>query len=234
MPGCQRHGWTADKSMAAARRCGGGSRSGRCPTCWRSSVPSCWRWMGHRGRCGKALCSWPLGCQPPSGSLAAPAAAPRAAAYRLDPHPADIAGHQRRAGGCWCAAATTVSWPSPPAGSSWDLAGWAGPGRRSRTAWSRSRLRLAWTTTRSVGGRAGIATSPGPAGPCLPGLHPLGRQSRAHQGEHRLSGGLGLLPLTVPEVRRLLVALGWTTPVRPGFVLAWSRWRRRIQSATPR
>jgi hypothetical protein len=38
---------------------------------------------------------------------------------------------------------------------------------------------------------------------------------------------LGLLPLTVPEVRRLLVALVWTIPVEPGFVLAWSRWRRR-------
>jgi hypothetical protein len=37
-----------------------------------------------------------------------------------------------------------------------------------------------------------------------------------------VNGGLGLLPLTVPEVR-LLVALVWTTPVQPGFVLAWSR-----------
>jgi hypothetical protein len=42
-----------------------------------------------------------------------------------------------------------------------------------------------------------------------------------------LTVGLGLVPLTVPEVRRLLVALVWTTPVEPGFVLAWSRWRRR-------
>jgi hypothetical protein len=41
-----------------------------------------------------------------------------------------------------------------------------------------------------------------------------------------LTVGLGLVPLTVPEVRRLLVALVWTTPVEPGFVLAWSRWRR--------
>jgi hypothetical protein len=44
----------------------------------------------------------------------------------------------------------------------------------------------------------------------------------------------GLLPLTVPEVRRLLVALVWTAPVRPGFVLAWSRWRRRHQARARR
>jgi hypothetical protein len=49
-----------------------------------------------------------------------------------------------------------------------------------------------------------------------------------------VNGGLGLLPLTVPEVRRLLVALVWTTPVRPGFVLAWSRWRRRHQARARR
>jgi hypothetical protein len=49
-----------------------------------------------------------------------------------------------------------------------------------------------------------------------------------------LSGGLGLLPLTVPEVRRLLVALAWVTPVQPGLVLAWSRWRRRHQARARR
>jgi hypothetical protein len=31
------------------------------------------------------------------------------------------------------------------------------------------------------------------------------------------------MALTVPEVRRLQVALVRTTPVQPGFVLAWSR-----------
>jgi hypothetical protein len=38
----------------------------------------------------------------------------------------------------------------------------------------------------------------------------------------------------VPEVRRLLVALVWTTPSQPGFVLAWSRWRRRHQARARR
>jgi hypothetical protein len=36
--------------------------------------------------------------------------------------------------------------------------------------------------------------------------------------------------MTVPEVRRLLVALIWTAPTEPGLVLAWSRWRRRHQA----
>jgi hypothetical protein len=53
-------------------------------------------------------------------------------------------------------------------------------------------------------------------------------------GRGGLSGALGLLPLTVPEVRRLLVALVWTIPVQPAFVLAWSRWRRRHQARARR
>ena len=73
---------------------------------------------------------------------------------------------------------------------------------------------------------------PGPAGPCVPGRHPRpGHQPRAGKGGHGgLNGGLGLLPLTVPEVRRLLVTLVWTTPVKPGFMLTWSRWHRRHQA----
>jgi hypothetical protein len=48
-------------------------------------------------------------------------------------------------------------------------------------------------------------------------------------GRGGLTRGLGLLPLNVPEVRRLLVALVWTAPVQPGLVLAWSRWRDAIR-----
>ena len=80
--------------------------------------------------------------------------------------------------------------------------------------------------------RPGPTQHPGPGRPGVPGRHPHpGHQPRAHKGGRGgLNGGLGLLPLTVPEVRRLLVALVWTTPVKPGFVLAWSRWRRRHQA----
>jgi transposase len=44
---------------------------------------------------------------------------------------------------------------------------------------------------------------------------------------------LSLLPLTVPEVRRLLLALT-EPPDRFGFHLQWSRWRRRHQAVAKR
>jgi hypothetical protein len=43
-----------------------------------------------------------------------------------------------------------------------------------------------------------------------------------------------MLPLTIPETRRLLVALVWPTLTEPGLVLAWSRWRRRHQARARR
>jgi len=39
-----------------------------------------------------------------------------------------------------------------------------------------------------------------------------------------------LLPLTVPEVRRLLWRLVWQAPATPEGVLYWSYWRRRHQA----
>lgn len=39
-----------------------------------------------------------------------------------------------------------------------------------------------------------------------------------------------LLPLTVPEVRRLLFALVWRPPPSVDHVLQWSTWRRRHQA----
>src|SRR3954449_7568218 len=43
-----------------------------------------------------------------------------------------------------------------------------------------------------------------------------------------------LLPLTVPEVRRLLWRLVWARPPDPGRILAWSNWRRRHQQRARR
>jgi len=45
---------------------------------------------------------------------------------------------------------------------------------------------------------------------------------------------LALIPLTVPEVRRLLWHLVWRRLPPPGEVLAWSRWRRRHQALARR
>jgi len=43
-----------------------------------------------------------------------------------------------------------------------------------------------------------------------------------------------LIPLTVPEVRRLLWRLVWHTLPAPEAVLNWSRWRRRHQAQARR
>jgi hypothetical protein len=101
-----------------------------------------------------------------------------------------------------------------------------------------SRTSAAWARSTSPSGVAGLVPPhhPGAAGAGVPGRHPRpGRRLQAGKGGHGgLNGGLGLLPLTVPEVRRLLVALVWTRPVGPGLVLAWSRWRRRHQARARR
>jgi hypothetical protein len=49
-----------------------------------------------------------------------------------------------------------------------------------------------------------------------------------------LTSGPGMHALTVPEVRRVLVALIWPTLTEPSLVLAWSRWRRRHQARARR
>jgi hypothetical protein len=43
-----------------------------------------------------------------------------------------------------------------------------------------------------------------------------------------------LIPLTVPEVRRLLIALVWATPPPLEHTLGWSIWRRRHQARARR
>lgn len=43
-----------------------------------------------------------------------------------------------------------------------------------------------------------------------------------------------LLPLTVPEVQRLLWKLVWHAPPQAEQVLAWSHWRRQHQARAKR
>ncbi len=43
-----------------------------------------------------------------------------------------------------------------------------------------------------------------------------------------------LLPLTVPEVRRLVWRLVWARQPEPAAVLSWSDWRRRHQQCAKR
>jgi hypothetical protein len=43
-----------------------------------------------------------------------------------------------------------------------------------------------------------------------------------------------LVPLSVPEIRRLLAVLAWRLAPDPNRVLAWSLWRRRHQARARR
>jgi hypothetical protein len=149
--------------------------------------------------------------------------------------------------GCCCAAASptrprspltsaSVRWgrPSP----SW-CASPAAAGRWSAASRRLSR-RSASPSTRSAAGRAGIAMSPSPAGPCLP--HRRARPRRRSAGRAAKGGSPawppgpvpgvppGFIPLTVPESRRLLAHLWATTPPTSAAVWRWSCWRRRHQA----
>ena len=57
---------------------------------------------------------------------------------------------------------------------------------------------------------------------------------RRSGGEATLDLAADLLPLTVPEVRRLLWHLVWARPPDPERRIAWSRWRRRHQQRARR
>ena len=76
------------------------------------------------------------------------------------------------------------------------------------------------------------AHHPGDAGSCLSGGGPASCGSTGMGWRKGGCPGSGdrLIPLTVPEVRRLLTRLIWTAEHPPDFVLSWSRWRRRHQA----
>ena len=71
---------------------------------------------------------------------------------------------------------------------------------------------------------------PGDAGARLPHRH-------HHRGRWKKGGSrtvAELIPLTVPEVRRLLAHLIWQQPPEITAVLSWSHWRRRHQARARR
>ena len=111
---------------------------------------------------------------------------------------------------------------------------WSACARRAgRSRRASPRQRGSWTGPvrgAQVGGLA-PPCDPLSAGPRLPGRHaPSGAAGRA-QGK----GGpdASLIPLTVPEVRRLVLAMGETAEQR-SFRLGWSRWRRAHQAVAAR
>ena len=75
----------------------------------------------------------------------------------------------------------------------------------------------------------------------VPAHHAGDAGPRLPDGDQESGGGTGrkgghygpdeeLIPMTVPEVRRLLTRLVWTKNKLPDFILSWSRWRRRHQA----
>jgi DDE superfamily endonuclease len=127
---------------------------------------------------------------------------------------------------------------------------WCGspaPAGRWSAACSRPRARWGWTTTRSAATTPGTATSPWRCLP-MPAWRSCGRRSPGPPRLVRPTPTQGvsegaeladlLVPLSVPEIRRLLVALVWrlsnADATKPARVLAWSRWRRRHQARARR
>ncbi len=82
----------------------------------------------------------------------------------------------------------------------------------------------------SAPGRDGSVTSRWPCWP-MP-IWPLCVSTPS--GGEDLDLAADLLPLTVPEVRRLIWRLVWAKPPDPGRILAWSDWRRRHQQRARR
>ena len=81
-------------------------------------------------------------------------------------------------------------------------------------------------------GRLAPARHPEPAGARGPGGHPRGDGQKGGADDPLTAV---LLPLTVPEVRRLLrIACQARNEAERGFRLAWSQWRRRHQARARR
>src|ERR671921_863755 len=60
------------------------------------------------------------------------------------------------------------------------------------------------------------------------------RRRRELAGDSKGGSADDLLPLTLPEARRLLARLAWKRLVRKEESLHWSRWRRRHQMRAKR
>ena len=114
---------------------------------------------------------------------------------------------------------------------------WPEPAGPSRNALSRPRERAC---PREGGGGAGPVRGP-PLGWLVPAHnsgHAGPRLSHSNQtsgtGDGEKGGHYGLdeelIPVTLPEVRRLLTRLVWTEKQPPDFILDWSWWRRRHQA----
>ena len=93
-----------------------------------------------------------------------------------------------------------------------NLVGWRACAGRSRPALKRPKARSAWTNTRCALGRLASPHHAGDAGACLSCRRPRAAGGGKDRGRPRAD----LLPLTVPELRRLLWHLVWAAHLIPG------------------
>ena len=200
-------------------------------TCWPSPPGS--DWACGPSRPGSGNCPGALG----GGSARGTALRGHASTTG----PACLTAGRRPASGArsWSAArspsrpswrSTSRTHPRAPRSPSW-CASRARAGA-SRACSSRPKAKSGWTTTRCAPGSAGTAT---PRWRCWrwPTSPPSARR-RAPGGAAPADLAADLLPLTVPEVRRLLWRLVWTHPPGPEAALRWSAWRRRHQQRARR
>jgi hypothetical protein len=94
-----------------------------------------------------------------------------------------------------------------------------GPIRAGQGRLRPGRVRGAWL------GRVVPARHPEPVRPGGADGHP-GAGNAADEGQKK---GSRLIPLTVPEVRKLLLRMVWDRLTLPERTLAWSEWRRAHQ-----
>ena len=126
---------------------------------------------------------------------------------------------------CYGPARTTLAELVRVAGARWMV----------ESGFQLARASAGWTTTRSVATRRGIGTSRWRWRPlpfwrsCGPGRCWWTRGAAECAEVAEL-----LVPLSVPEIRRLLAVLAWRLAPDPNRVLAWSLWRRRHQARARR
>jgi hypothetical protein len=224
-------GSSPTRSTAATERCGGRSRRAGKPTSWPCGGTSSRRPghpMGLRGRSPSPTSRPPYHLRGGDGSAAARERKVRDA----------TAGPQSNFGPSYATAGSTPSssvttqpdpWRSstpwstrPPTRYQRRRCGRLGRDGPSMRCSSSPRGSSGWITTRCGAGAAGTATS---RSPCLPW-----RRLRLGSGKGGMDCPLHI-PLTVPEIRRLLSRLVWTATHPLPCVGAWSRWRCRHQRA---
>ena len=128
-----------------------------------------------------------------------------------------------------------IIWPTPRRTPRWPCwPKWRRRAGRWNSASRRPRAGRGWTTMKCGSGRAGIGTSPWRCSRTASWPGNAGRRGEKAPPPDDLGLLDGLVPLSVPAIRRLLVLTLPLPPRSVAFHLAWSHWRRRHQARAKR